>query len=638
VNSPSDDLDPARLEAVSFDLVRRGFDPTAVRGELQRAAQEIRRLRLERDELVGRLAEFDDISTGQLEAHRVAEALGVEATQVIEAAHLAASERAERAEREAEAVRDEALAAADATRAEAESERDALLDAARREAEKVMDDGRERGREMVAEAQAVRERMLRDLARKRQTGRAQVEQLRAGRDRLLESLTIAQQSLDTAVVDLVNSVPDARSAAERAGLRVASEPTPSPEELEGEIEAARLVGHPLVEGITDPGPIEDVFITAETEALTHLDVLDEDGADSAEGDRGESGDDGGGRDGGGGENDGGDTVDGDAVALYDVESEAAEAQTAESEVAEVETAEPEAADSETTEPEVAEAEVAETEVTEPSADEPEATLAEVEADDVFARLRSSQESAIDEEPAASEEMADGDLPEPVDDPVDATEEAAIAESPTADREMDEARAEARAKAAAAAAKAMKKVLVEEQGTLLDGIRRSGADAVRFVVDDSESLGGAYEKAASAALKELAADLGGSKRLGLAPALAQIRAIALEPMRQRLADVAARIEDPDELSDTVRALYRESRGRRIPDAAAAAAVAVDGLVMVARADGPVCWHVEPGGPCGPDCADNALAGAVEAGTEFPTGDTFPPAHPSCTCWLVASSAD
>ena len=76
---------------------------------------------------------------------------------------------------------------------------------------------------MVNEAQAVRERMLSDLARKRQTGRAQVEQLRAGRDRMLESLTIAQQSLDAAVKDLVDSVPEARAAAERAGLRIATQ-------------------------------------------------------------------------------------------------------------------------------------------------------------------------------------------------------------------------------------------------------------------------------------------------------------------------------------------------------------------------------------------------------------------------------
>ena len=109
---------------------------------------------------------------------------------------------------------------------------------------------------MVNEAQAVRERMLSDLARKRQTGRAQVEQLRAGRDRLLESLTIAQQSLDAAVKDLVDSV--LRHAPAERRLADRNEPTPTVETMEAEIEAARLVGHPLVDGIAAPGSAGDL--------------------------------------------------------------------------------------------------------------------------------------------------------------------------------------------------------------------------------------------------------------------------------------------------------------------------------------------------------------------------------------------
>ncbi len=225
---------------------------------------------------------------------------------------------------------------------------------------------------------------------------------------------------------------------------------------------------------------------------------------------------------------------------------------------------------------------------------------------MFARLRSSQ---LDDDEAADD-------------------------SPSG---IDAERAAARTKASEGAAKAMKKVLVEEQGTLLDGIRRSGADAVRFVLDDPAAHGATYEKAAAPALKDLAASLGGSRRVALSVAFTHIDSIALEPVRQRLADVAERVDDPDELSDTVRALYRESRSRRVPEAAAAASVAIDGLVSMA-ADGAVQWHVQPDGPCGPDCADNALAGALPSGDVFPTGDKHPPAHPACTCWLTAVPAD
>ncbi|MEL0140274.1 MAG: hypothetical protein VW800_07880, partial [Acidimicrobiaceae bacterium] len=251
-------LDPSELDQASFELVRRGFDPLPVQRTLRHAAAVIRDLRRERDVLVARVAEVEAALAEPLEAHRVAEALGAEATQVLEAAHAAAAERAERAEREAEAIRAEALAAAETTRAEAVAAREEALAAAERDAEEVAEDGRQRGRDMVNEAQAVRERMLRDLARKRQTGRAQVEQLRAGRDRLLESLTIAQQSLDTAMRDLVDAVPEARASAERAGLRIANEVTPTVETIEAEIEAARLVGHPLVDGIAAPGSAGDL--------------------------------------------------------------------------------------------------------------------------------------------------------------------------------------------------------------------------------------------------------------------------------------------------------------------------------------------------------------------------------------------
>ena len=45
-----------------------------------------------------------------------------------------------------------------------------------------------------------------------------------------------------------------------------------------------------------------------------------------------------------------------------------------------------------------------------------------------------------------------------------------------------------------------------------------------------------------------------------------------------------------------------------------------------------WVVDPDGPCGAECADNALAGAVDEDESFPTGDLHPPSHPGCTCHL------
>ncbi|MDE0605554.1 MAG: DivIVA domain-containing protein, partial [Acidimicrobiaceae bacterium] len=266
-------LDPGELEAGSFPITRRGFDPAEVRAQLRAAASEIRRLQRLCNELRGRLSESQQAGRSDAEARRATELIGVEVSSVLEAAHDAAASRIARADSEAEAISHEARAAAEAVLADATAQSTELIEAARHEAGEIVEESRNHGREMISEAQTVRERMLRDLARKRQTGRAQIEQLRAGRDRLLEALTTVQNSLDTAIEDLVASVPEARAAANRAGLRVSSEPAPTVDDLEAEIEAGRLVGQPLVSDSPLPGPISDTFTTGEMEALDHLDAL-----------------------------------------------------------------------------------------------------------------------------------------------------------------------------------------------------------------------------------------------------------------------------------------------------------------------------------------------------------------------------
>jgi hypothetical protein len=518
-------LDPSELDQASFELVRRGFDPLPVQRTLQHAAAVIRDLRRERDVLAARVAEVEAVLSEPLEAHRVAEALGAEATQVLEAAHAAAAERAERAEREAEAIRAEALAAADTTRAEAIAAREETLAAAERDAEEVAEDGRQRGRDMVNEAQAVRERMLSDLARKRQTGRAQVEQLRAGRDRLLESLTIAQQSLDAATKDLVDSVPEARAAAERAGLRIANEPTPTVETMEAEIEAARLVGHPLVDGIAAPGSAGDLddepdpaFVTAEMEALTYVDkALDPSNeAESAA------------------------SEDADGDEGVDDEHD-----------------EPSGPDDPPPD-EATQSEPSEPEVDDPEVDEPAATGDAV--DDLFARLRGDRN---DDPEVKSEEASQPDAESEPEH--EAEQEAAVSADPNQ---------ALRARAESVATRALKKVLVEEQSTLLDGVRRSGSDAIAVVVADADAHAAPYESAIDAAFDEIIEAVGGdagSRQAGYE----QLRTVALDPVRSRLLEVAERTDDADELSDTVRGLYRESRSRRLPMAAAAAVSAVIG---------------------------------------------------------------
>ena len=55
------------------------------------------------------------------------------------------------------------------------------------------------GRQLITDAQALRERVLADLSRRRNAGRAQIEQLREGRDRLLGAYEVVQRTIDHAV-------------------------------------------------------------------------------------------------------------------------------------------------------------------------------------------------------------------------------------------------------------------------------------------------------------------------------------------------------------------------------------------------------------------------------------------------------
>ncbi|HSL56416.1 MAG TPA: DivIVA domain-containing protein [Acidimicrobiales bacterium] len=197
------------------------------------------------------------------------------------------------AEARAAALRAEAEAAAEALRAEAVRVRDeAAADAARLrdeielEVERRRSDAEEaataaveaarlEGREMVAEAQAVRERILTDLARRRRAARAQLEQLRAARERLVEAYAVVRRTLDDATAELSVAVPEAKLAADAAARRVEAEAEMTVDDLEAELDAARLAGLPLGERPPSGAagvPDDDVV---DVDLLTDVGALDE---------------------------------------------------------------------------------------------------------------------------------------------------------------------------------------------------------------------------------------------------------------------------------------------------------------------------------------------------------------------------
>ena len=555
-SDPGVGLEPEAVEKTDFATVRRGFEPGPVRTRLREAAEEIRRLNALVDSLSKRIAELEATPAEVLESRRVAEALGDEATRILQSASDAAQERLEHAEAEHARILREAETAAAAT----------------------IEEGREQGRNMLLEARNIRERILADLAGKRHDYQVEVEQLREMHDRLLEALGIFQQGLDGWIEELVQSGPRAAAAAERAGLRVAAQPEPTVAQIEAEIGTARLAGIPLdgrtgegAPGRDKPPAPDDVFSGEDAESESP------EGKDESEGMV---------------EPEGGDepvevteaTLEpgpessGARARLYDMEAET------EVDFADVgHVLQGAASDTADDAAGAAGREVGTGSEAAPASD----------AEAIFARLRSitTQPVSAAPKPSPTAAGAPDDTPGTLDDaPGTLGDETTspptgVAEGPVefADEFDDEFSDEheaavqlsdpddlvsaARAVAVGAIARRLKRLTVDEQGDLLDGIRRNGVRALRSTIAEDTK---AYTRAARVPMQDFASDIDVSiDDIDLAAAGAAILSVLVEPVRSRLSELAEETNDADELSSVVRAIYRESRSRRADSAAEAA---------------------------------------------------------------------
>ena len=564
-SDPGQGLDPEAVEEIDFAKVRRGYEPDSVRTRLREAAEEIRRLNALVGSLSEQITELEATPPETLESRRVAEALGDEATRVLQSATDAAQVQIERAEAEHARIVGEAEAAAAA----------------------VAEEGRERGRNMVVEAQAVRERILADLARKRHEHRVEVEQLRVTRDRLLEALGIFRQGLDGWIEELVQAEPRAAAAAKQAGLRVAAQPESTVAELEAEISTARLAGMAPDDGSGEEAPATDD--AAGGAAGPGADA----GAGTTPGQEGEVADAGTAAvaaavtD----ESETPDELDepeavGEYVDLADLTTEPSPAPApAAVRLYDVE-AETDAVFDSGADPQEGQASevpddavAAASDETEPASGAPPA-----DAEAIFARLRSitsqpvgepepwSADSGVADDdatpPAGTPEAADGfadepdEFPDEFDDEFDdRSETAAVPADP------DDLVGAARAVAVGGIARRLKRLVVDEQGDLLDAVRRNGVRAVRSTITGDT---GAYTRAARVPMQDFASDIDVSiDDVDLEAAGSAILSALVEPVRERLGELVEDTDDPDELTTAVRSIYRESRSRRADTAAEAA---------------------------------------------------------------------
>lgn len=477
---------------------------------------------------------------------------------------------------DADAYATEVRAAADAARADAEAAAAARLAASDVEVEAILDAAREQGRAMVEEARAYRERVIADLADRRRVARTQLEQVAASRDALAVTLTDVMGRIEASHRALAETEVDARGigdvAADRAAL---AEPDP---ETGATAEAAEPDTEPDTDTDTEPEPDTEAEPEAEAEPEP--------------------------------------AVEPDA----EPEPEAAVEPEPEPAVEPEPDPEPEAA---------VEPQVEEPEPEPPAAAEPAGAPDPVEA--VFAQLKAQRAGEAttddgDREPEAPADTSGSEGGPPSD----------------ADADLLDRRDAATDELERQLARRLKRVLSDEQNEALDRLRRAKGQpsADEVLLGQGEHLGRYH----AAALEDLvAAERAGAGFFGPAPkASADVGDVAGEFAAELVRQLRGRLEaafddggDEQEISDRIRSCYREWKTQRIADTAAHyVLVAFNRGVAGAAADGSSArWLVDDGGvPC-PDCDDNALAGAVAKGEEFPTGDLHPPAHPGCRCLAV-----
>lgn len=185
-----DPSSPSSVASASFTTARKGFEPSEVREFLRMVAAELARLQ-ERERFLERELRTSQRNTTPssvaLDEELVTKMLGEEAARILHTSREAASLIKQRAEEGAARLLREATDEAHRLREEAEIESARRRADATADAEAELEMAKQQGRDMVNEARAYRERVLNELARRREVARQQIEQLVHGRDRLLQA-------------------------------------------------------------------------------------------------------------------------------------------------------------------------------------------------------------------------------------------------------------------------------------------------------------------------------------------------------------------------------------------------------------------------------------------------------------------
>ncbi|MSO14879.1 MAG: DivIVA domain-containing protein [Ilumatobacteraceae bacterium] len=619
--SRPDPSSPTAVGSAAFPTGRRGFDQAEVRDFLKMVAAEMARLQ-ERERFLEsemRAMQTRGLSApGQLDEETVTTLLGEEAARVLTAARDASTQIRDRAEESAtRLVKD---AAEDAVRIR----ESAVLEAARiredsgSDAESEIEMAKQQGRDMVNEAREYREKVLSELSRRRDAARSQIEQLLHGRDRLMNAFERARIASE----DVIGGLTDAHDEPE---FIVDLSPTTGPVPIINS-------EHPSVKMFDR----EEVIVAEEpAEVITNVVIFDHESE----------------------------------VEVEDITEEASVQVIYETQIVDVLHPVHTPADIAPSVDDDVSVELTETSHTNVvslfgrgrrSVDMPELEMLAEEAvvapvakkgvvavDDIFAKLRAGSTADV-----AAKATTVSDIVKDAEPSVKASAPKAIKKVaakptvPVVDPARFEARDEELSPVVVTMARKLKRVLADEQNTVLGHVR-----AKRTSLDIDAVLGTEAEHsaryatavaedtmaAASAGAKSVKAAGGSSRRVTqkaiAAHALSAITAGLIAGFREDARIAIGEAEgDRDVLLGLIRDLYRIWKTERINshvDDIACSSYS-HGAYLALEPGSRITWMAEPDANCCSECEDNSLGGPIVRGDDFPTGHSHPPAHAGCRC--------
>jgi DivIVA domain-containing protein len=630
--SRPDPSSPAAVGSAAFPTSRRGFDQAEVRDFLKMVAAEMARLQ-ERERFLEsemRAMQTRGLSApGRLDEETVTTLLGEEAARVLTAARDASTQIRDRAEESAtRLVKD---AAEDAVRIR----ESAVLEAARiredsgADAESEIEMAKQQGRDMVNEAREYREKVLSELSRRRDAARSQIEQLLHGRDRLMNAFErariasedviggltdahdepefIVDLSPTTGPVPIVNSEHPSVKVFDREEIVAEEVPTEDPINVvifdhETEVELEVLTDEVVVEVIhempivevlhpvhtpVEMTPVVEDVVTPEAQDSTQTNVVSLFG-------RGRR-----------------------SVDMPEIEIEP------EQMAAEVHIAEP----------------VEEVVVRAPKTDG-------VAVDDIFAKLRAGSTAEVAAK-TAHVVAANDEVPSVEKTEKKAEKKAKAKPVPTiADPARFAERDEELSPVVVAMARKLKRVLADEQNTVLGHVRakRSSLDIDAVLGTEAEhsaryatAVAEDSMAAASAGAKSVKAAGGSSRRVTqkaiAAHAVSAITAGLVASFREEARIAIGEAEgDREVLLGLIRDVYRAWKSERIDSHVEDIACSSysHGAYLALEPGSRITWMAEPDTNCCSECEDNSLGGSVVRGDDFPTGHSHPPAHAGCRC--------